>query len=91
MLRALAGFGRFWWDFIVGDDWRIAAGVGLTLIAGGLLVRGAVVRTDAIAVGAPCADRRARGGLDPARCAPHALLTVDESYFGQQLPRMSIG
>jgi uncharacterized membrane protein len=20
-------FGRFWWDFIVGDDWRVAAGV----------------------------------------------------------------
>jgi hypothetical protein len=53
MLRALAGFGRFWWDFIVGDDWRIAAGVGLTLIAGALLVRGAVVRTDAIAIALP--------------------------------------
>ncbi len=21
------GFGRFWYDFIVGDDWKIAAGV----------------------------------------------------------------
>ena len=20
-------FGRFWWDFIVGDDWRVAVGV----------------------------------------------------------------
>jgi hypothetical protein len=26
-------FGRFWWDFIVGDDWRVAAGV---LLAFGL-------------------------------------------------------
>ena len=25
--RWLAGFGAFWWDFIVGDDWRIAAGI----------------------------------------------------------------
>jgi hypothetical protein len=25
--RFAKGFGRFWWDFIVGDDWRIAAGV----------------------------------------------------------------
>ncbi len=25
------GFGAFWWDFIVGDDWRIAAGVVLAL------------------------------------------------------------
>ena len=20
----LAGFGRFWWDFVVGDDWLVA-------------------------------------------------------------------
>ncbi len=25
--RRLHGFAAFWWDFIVGDDWRIAAGV----------------------------------------------------------------
>ena len=31
-------FGRFWWDFIVGDDWRIAAGVVVVLAAGALLV-----------------------------------------------------
>jgi hypothetical protein len=24
-------FGRFWWDFIVGDDWRVAAGIALAL------------------------------------------------------------
>jgi hypothetical protein len=24
-------FGRFWWDFIVGDDWRVAAGLGVAL------------------------------------------------------------
>ena len=28
----LRAFGRFWWDFIVGDDWRVAAGV-VTLVA----------------------------------------------------------
>jgi hypothetical protein len=22
-------FGRFWWNFLVGDDWRIAAGIVL--------------------------------------------------------------
>jgi hypothetical protein len=27
----LKGFGRFWYDFIVGDDWTIAAGVCLAL------------------------------------------------------------
>ena len=34
----LRGFVRFWYDFIVGDDWRIALGVVLVLGAGALLV-----------------------------------------------------
>ena len=31
----IAAFGRFWWNFIVGDDWVSAAGViaGLALTA----------------------------------------------------------
>ena len=24
-------FFRFWWDFIVGDDWRVAAGIAFAL------------------------------------------------------------
>jgi hypothetical protein len=31
-------FFRFWYDFIVGDDWRVAAGVGVALAGGGVLV-----------------------------------------------------
>jgi hypothetical protein len=35
-MRYLASFGRFWWNFVVGDDWRVAAGVvvaiGLTAL-----------------------------------------------------------
>jgi hypothetical protein len=31
------GFVRFWYDFIVGDDWRIAAGVVLVLAGGAVL------------------------------------------------------
>lgn len=27
MTRGIAAFARFWYDFIVGDDWRVAAGV----------------------------------------------------------------
>ena len=27
----IVAFGRFWWDFIVGDDWRVAAGAALGL------------------------------------------------------------
>jgi hypothetical protein len=37
-VRFVKGFARFWWDFIVGDDWRIAAGVVVVLAAGALLV-----------------------------------------------------
>jgi hypothetical protein len=33
MLPALAAFGRFWYRFIVGDDWTIAAAVALALVA----------------------------------------------------------
>ena len=36
----MRGFARFWWDFIVGDDWRIAAGVVVVLAAGALVVSG---------------------------------------------------
>ena len=24
-------FAQFWWDFIVGDDWRVAAGIAAAL------------------------------------------------------------
>jgi len=37
-MRFLRGFGRFWFDFVVGDDWRIALGVVLVLGVGALLV-----------------------------------------------------
>ncbi len=30
-MRALRRFARFWYDFIVGDDWRIAIGVIVAL------------------------------------------------------------
>jgi hypothetical protein len=26
-MSRVAAFGRFWWDFVVGDDWRAAVGV----------------------------------------------------------------
>lgn len=44
-MRALRGFGRFWFDFIVGDDWRIAVGVVLVLALGALLISGDVIAT----------------------------------------------
>ena len=26
-MNRIGAFGRFWWDFVVGDDWRAAVGV----------------------------------------------------------------
>jgi hypothetical protein len=36
-MRYVRAFGRFWWDFIVGDDWVVAAAVGLGLGLTGIL------------------------------------------------------
>jgi hypothetical protein len=30
---------RFWWDFVVGDDWRVAAGVAIAIGGVALLQR----------------------------------------------------
>ena len=38
-MRYVRAFGRFWYDFVIGDDWRIAAGVAAVLGVGALLVR----------------------------------------------------
>jgi hypothetical protein len=35
-VKRLAAFGRFWWDFVIGDDWLVAllvvAGIGATAV-----------------------------------------------------------
>ena len=31
MIRRLRAFGAFWYDFVVGDDWRVAVAVVLAL------------------------------------------------------------
>jgi hypothetical protein len=36
-MSKVRAFGRFWWDFVVGDDWRVAAGVLVALVATKLL------------------------------------------------------
>jgi hypothetical protein len=46
---ALRGFGRFWWDFIVGDDWKIAAGVVAALLFGAVLTAVAATGADWLA------------------------------------------
>ena len=50
------GFGRFWYDFIIGDDWKIAAaivaalGIGALLVANDALGDSALVLVGAIGV-----------------------------------------
>jgi len=36
-MSRLAAFSRFWWGFVVGDDWVAAAGVVLALVATGVV------------------------------------------------------
>ncbi len=30
-MSRLVAFGRFWWDFVVGDDWLAAAGIAVAI------------------------------------------------------------
>ena len=41
-MKQLAAFARFWWDFVVGDDWLVAAGVVLALGLTALVAHGDV-------------------------------------------------
>jgi hypothetical protein len=50
IVRFVVGFGRFWWDFIVGDDWKIAAGVAVVLAIGASLVAGTDLSDTAISL-----------------------------------------
>ncbi len=62
-MKFLKSFGHFWYDFIIGDDWKIAAAVvvSLAILFGamalrlfgdtGLTIFGAVVIVIAFAVG----------------------------------------
>jgi hypothetical protein len=41
-VRYVASFARFWWDFVVGDDWTVAVGVAGALGLTSLLTRDGV-------------------------------------------------
>ncbi len=49
-MRYVKALGRFWYDFIVGEDWRIAVGVAATLAAGALLASADAVRGGVLVV-----------------------------------------
>ena len=42
MTARLRAFGLFWYDFIIGDDWSVAAGVVIALVVTALLSRTSV-------------------------------------------------
>jgi uncharacterized membrane protein YfcA len=41
-VKFVKAFFRFWYDFIIGDDWKIAAAVVIVLLAGALAVMAGV-------------------------------------------------
>ncbi len=45
MMGFVGRFFAFWYDFIVGDDWTLAAGVVIALALGALLARSGVGST----------------------------------------------
>jgi len=47
-VRLIRGFFQFWYDFIIGDCWEIAAGVVVVLAGGVLLVKREAVPTDVL-------------------------------------------
>jgi hypothetical protein len=47
----LVGLGRFVWDFLVGDDWRMAAAIAVVLVVGALAAAGAAVPESVLAPG----------------------------------------
>ncbi len=49
-MKALKAFGQFWYDFIIGDDWKIAAGVVLALAVACALMLGTGLTDAALTV-----------------------------------------
>jgi hypothetical protein len=41
-MSRLSAFGRFWWEFVVGDDWRVAVGIALALGVSALIAHAGV-------------------------------------------------
>jgi hypothetical protein len=47
-MDAIGGFFRFWYDFIIGDAWEIAAGIVVVLGLGAVLVSTGAVPREAV-------------------------------------------
>jgi len=42
MIGRLAAFGRFWWDFVVGDDWLVSVQIAAAIAATALIAAAGV-------------------------------------------------
>ena len=49
-MKFLRGFGQFWYDFIIGDDWKIAAGVIVALVIIFVAMTSGVLGDSALAI-----------------------------------------
>jgi hypothetical protein len=49
-MRHVVAFGRFWYDFVVGEDWRIAAAVAVLVAVAAVIVSTGSVSTTTLAV-----------------------------------------
>lgn len=49
-MRYIASFFRFWYDFLIGDDWRIAAAVVVTLLLAAAVAHWLSARAAAIVI-----------------------------------------
>lgn len=41
-MSRVSAFGLFWWDFVVGEDWRCAVGIALAIIVSALIAHAGV-------------------------------------------------
>lgn len=77
--RRARAFGAFWWDFVVGDDWRIAAGVVVAFALTAVLAHNGVtawwlipaVALAMLAASVTHAARAARRDQRAAEAQPH--------------------
>jgi hypothetical protein len=71
-------FGRFWWEFVIGDDWRIAAGVATVLATAAVLVSQTDVSHTVVAVGAAVAVALVAVGAIVSSAVPRGGAPGDE-------------
>ena len=52
-MKQLAAFGRFWWEFVIGDDWLVAVLVAIAIGATAVLAAASVAAWWLLPLAAP--------------------------------------